>query len=134
MCILRSDFMIDTPTNEPKLVEYNTIAASLGVLTEQVIKVQRYIKQKYSDKVEYNYQQLDDAEGLSQEDKDLLHFGNNCMNDFSDKLISYFDVVISQYKKSVESKFAAYQSTDPWVLFVVGDDERNMNDQKIMEY
>ena len=33
MCVLRCDFMIDWPCDKPKLVEYNTIASSFGVLS-----------------------------------------------------------------------------------------------------
>jgi len=40
MCILRNDFMIDWPNNEPKLVEYNTIASSFGVLSQKVKECQ----------------------------------------------------------------------------------------------
>ena len=36
MCVLRCDFMIDQPTNSVKLVEYNTIASSFGVLSQKV--------------------------------------------------------------------------------------------------
>lgn len=36
MAVLRSDFMIDTPTDTPKLVEYNTIACSFGILSQKV--------------------------------------------------------------------------------------------------
>jgi hypothetical protein len=31
--------MIDTPTNTPKLVEYNTIASSFGILSEKVLEI-----------------------------------------------------------------------------------------------
>jgi len=36
MCVLRCDFMIDQPTNSVKLVEYNTIASSFGILSQKV--------------------------------------------------------------------------------------------------
>jgi hypothetical protein len=34
MCILRTDYMIDVPTNKLKLVEYNTIASGAGCLSQ----------------------------------------------------------------------------------------------------
>jgi len=36
MCIARTDYMIDVPTDKLKLVEYNTIASSFGPLSEKV--------------------------------------------------------------------------------------------------
>ena len=36
VCVLRADFMIDQPNNDVKLVEYNTIASSFGILTQKV--------------------------------------------------------------------------------------------------
>lgn len=44
MCILRNDFMIDVPSNSVKLVEYNTIASSFGILSERVETLQKYIR------------------------------------------------------------------------------------------
>lgn len=56
MCILRNDFMIDWPSNEPKLVEYNTIASSFGVLSHKVRRCQKYVRDKYEEDINYNYQ------------------------------------------------------------------------------
>ena len=33
MCVLRNDYMINLPTNDAKMVEYNTIASSFGILS-----------------------------------------------------------------------------------------------------
>lgn len=55
MCILRADFMIDQPNNDVKLVEYNTIASSFGILTQKVGIIQKYIKEKYGDEIQQNY-------------------------------------------------------------------------------
>lgn len=61
MCLLRSDYMVDKSMccgNNPceprpelllKLVEFNTIASSMGVLSEKVGKIQKHIMQKYAD-------------------------------------------------------------------------------------
>ena len=50
--------MIDVPSNTPKLVEYNTIASSFGVLSQKVKGIQKYIRDKYSDKISYAYDEL----------------------------------------------------------------------------
>jgi len=56
--------MLDAPTNQLKLVEYNTIASSLSSLCERVRSIQNYILDKYSENLTLNYgPSLDD--GLS---------------------------------------------------------------------
>ena len=67
MCILRNDFMIDWPNNEPKLVEYNTIASSFGVLSQKVKECQQYIREKYEDDINFNYQSIQ-SDNLSEQD------------------------------------------------------------------
>lgn len=47
--------MIDQPTNSVKLVEFNTIASSFGVLAEKTGNLQEYIKDKYGDEISYKY-------------------------------------------------------------------------------
>ena len=48
LLILRSDYMLDAPTNSIKLVEYNTVASSLSSLCQRVREVQRYILSKHA--------------------------------------------------------------------------------------
>lgn len=55
------------------------------------------------------------------------------MNSFTSKMISYMSIAIESYKKSMQEKFN-HVSEDPYVLFVVGNDERNVIDQKLIEY
>ena len=57
LLILRSDYMLDAPSNSLKLVEYNTIASSLSSHCQQVRKLQSYILDKYSDLLTLNYSQ-----------------------------------------------------------------------------
>ena len=47
--------MIDQPSNSIKLVEYNTIASSFGILAQKVGILQDYIKEKYGDQINYKY-------------------------------------------------------------------------------
>ena len=55
MCILRSDYMIDQPTRELKLVEYNTIASSFGCLSQKVRNLHHYLADKYAPELKFNY-------------------------------------------------------------------------------
>lgn len=50
--------MIDWKSDSPKLVEYNTIASSFGILSQKVLQVHKYIKEKYSSEIKYNFDQL----------------------------------------------------------------------------
>ena len=56
--------MIDVPTNSVKLVEYNTIASSFGILSQKVLVIQDYIRHKYGEnncnvaELKYNYEEL----------------------------------------------------------------------------
>ena len=94
MCVLRADFMIDQPNNDVKLVEYNTIASSFGILTQKVGIMQRYIKEKYGDEIHQNYEYITDSSSMSEEDQEILDFGNNAMKSFSSKMIGYFNIAI----------------------------------------
>ena len=55
MCILRSDYMYDMPTQTIKLVEYNTIASSFGCLSQKVKYMHEYVRAKYEDNLNFNY-------------------------------------------------------------------------------
>ena len=46
---------------------------------------------------------------------------------FTEKMCSNFKTVLEYYKKSVKERFG-HECTDPWVLFVVEDVERNVMD------
>jgi len=121
--------MIDQPNNDVKLVEYNTIASSFGILTQKVGIMQQYIRDKYGDEIKQNYQYIEKKEGLSEEDQQILSFGNNAMKDFSTKMIGYFKIAIDSYVTNMKSKYDDYNSEAlPWVLFVITDDERNVID------
>jgi len=58
-----------------KLVEYNTIASSFGILSTKVVEMQKYIKYKYGKNLKYNYENITEIDGLSAEDKKILEFG-----------------------------------------------------------
>lgn len=56
--MLRNDWMIDIASNSAKLVEFNTIACGMGILSSKVRDVQKYIREKYSDEIQYNYDEI----------------------------------------------------------------------------
>lgn len=127
MNILRSDYMLDCrPPATPKLVEYNCIASSFGILSQRVNQVQAYIRQKYeNDPIVYGRKQLEqDTAGVNPH---ILQFGQNAMSQFSDNMIGHFKRAIDFYKASVSTKFKM-PSDDPWVLFVIDEAERNVID------
>ena len=73
MCVLRNDYMVDIPSNTVKLVEYNTIAAGMGILCQKVKQVQEYVSHKYE--LTYNYKALDPSqfEGIEKEAIEFLN-------------------------------------------------------------
>lgn len=130
MCVLRCDFMLDWPSDSPKLVEYNTIASSFGVLSQKVKAMQRYVKERYGGSdIQYRHEWADKGD-------DAVHaFARDKMSNFLQSMCGYFNEVIERYKASVKAKFPddASVGVKPWVLFVVEDSERNVLDQKVIE-
>lgn len=48
-------------------------------------------------------------------------------------MIRYFNIAVENYKLNMKQKYGIVPE-NPWVLFVITDDERNVIDQKIIEY
>ena len=70
MCVLRNDYMINVPSNEAKLVEYNTIASSFGILSQRVGDMQHYIKSKYPHMADQKYSKLDpNSDSFTEDEK-----------------------------------------------------------------
>ena len=77
MTILRSDYMIDIPTQSLKLVEYNSIASSFGTLSSKVHHMHEYVRSKYGADLNFNYDKPEnDYWSHIKAEKDLksLHF------------------------------------------------------------
>lgn len=55
------------------------------------------------------------------------------MDSFLDKMVGYMNTAIESYKTNMKEKLGV-DCQDPWILFVISDDERNVIDQKIIEY
>ena len=106
MCVLRNDYMIDVPSNQAKLVEYNTIASSFGILSQKVGEMQKYIKDKYPHLAKQHYEKLDAADPtFSEEEQGAIRFCNEAMKSFDSSMINYFAKAISLYKESMCTKF-----------------------------
>jgi len=51
---MRSDYMIDVVSNQLKMVEYNTVASSMGCLCNGVKIIQSYLHEKYETELPYD--------------------------------------------------------------------------------
>lgn len=132
--ILRSDYMIDQPTNSLRLVEYNTIASSFGCLSNMVRDMHRYVIGKYGDRLPLNYGIRADSNEIHtkylREDPEMAQMAIHDPNySYADNLVDEFKRAIVLYKEST----GLSEDVKPWVLFVCEDDERNLCDQKIIE-
>ena len=132
MCILRSDYMIDQPTQSLKLVEYNNIASSFGCLSNKVHLAHEYVRSKYGSDLQFNYDNnARDYSTQIKKDSQLnaLHF-HDPGHVYSEKLVGTFKQALTIYKRTMKYGDA---TKDVWMLFVCEDDERNICDQKVME-
>ena len=121
LLILRSDYMLDAPTNSLKLVEYNTIASSLSSHCQRVRQVQSYILDKYSDKLTLNYSHEEDDQ-LSKNNIETMAavFFRSCQ-------------LYSEHKHRTFPEIPKQEATKLWALFVIDENERNICDQKWVE-
>ena len=139
--ILRSDYMIDQPTHQIKLVEFNTIACSFGCLSNKVREMHSYVLEKYHSAVSLNYGVEPTRESgqyrrhikADAEMRDLpIHADDHS---YIDKLVAKFFQAIALYQQGnlTLSDDGPENGEKPWVLFVCEDDERNICDQKVIE-
>ena len=90
--------MVDIASNSAKLVEFNTIAAGMGILSSKVRKVQKYIRDKYSDIIDYNYpEQIEITSDHNQDDIAALKHAKD-MDTHVAKFAEYFKNTIDAYK------------------------------------
>ncbi len=101
--------MIDAPTDQLKLVEYNTIASSLSSLSERVRTIQNYILDKYSDSFNLNYGPC---------------FDDNLSSNNIETMADVFHCSCQRYLQTRSDK----KHKDLWVLFVIDEGERNICD------
>lgn len=114
--------MIDVPTDQLKLVEYNTIASSFGPLSWKVGELQEYLAAKHlsnQSEIKINYEPVDLAK---------IHPMHAKGRVYVDGHIKAYKQAIDYYRETVGRKDA-----DAFVLYVASNDERNLIDQKTTE-
>jgi len=121
MCILRTDYMMDKVTKSLKLVEYNTIACSFGCLSQKVRNLQDYICHKYCKELPRNY-------GIECKCEESVKMNEMNERSYTDRLVDCFKQAIVLYQKSLEERGFTDIQSNPAVLFVVEDTERNVID------
>ncbi|KAI0292200.1 glutathione synthase [Multifurca ochricompacta] len=109
--LFRSDYLLHQPTtNDPvslKQVEFNTISSSFGALSQQVAGMHRYLVESTG------------YFGISP----LLSLNNLPLND-----------TVKGLAEGLEEAHRAYGISNAHVLFVVQPNERNIFDQRLLEY
>jgi hypothetical protein len=55
MVILRTDYMIDKALKQLCVIEFNTIACGIGILSKKSEYVHNYIMNKYGEELTFNY-------------------------------------------------------------------------------
>ena len=66
-------------------------------------------------------------------DVETIRFANEAQGSFVNNLVINFKRTIDEYKRTLLEKFQI-DSKDPWVLFVIEEKERNVIDQKLIEF
>ncbi len=104
--------MIDKRSNEPKLVEYNTISAGMGCMWNQVKLLQSYLQTKY--------EVLRPSVGVT---NSLIEGKNHVLShSHSEEMVKAFKTAIDLSRRSHEA------AVEFWVLFVIEDIETNVGD------
>lgn len=94
MCILRSDYMLDSVQKCIKLVEYNTIAVAFTSLALRTRQVQDYVVNKYGPEFVFNYTEV---QGYSPEVSQLQDRSTNHRH-----LINNFRDAVEYYRESMQ--------------------------------
>ncbi|TFY65911.1 hypothetical protein EVG20_g5174 [Dentipellis fragilis] len=109
--LFRSDYLLHQPEGTKEIglkqVEFNTISSSFGALSEQVSKLHRHLQ----------------ASTRYFDSSSLLQPGNFPPNDTISGLVS-----------GLAEAHKAYGNPSSSILFVVQPDERNVFDQRLLEY
>lgn len=102
--------MVDVETESLKMVEFNTIAASFGNLSERIRKSQVDLMEKYSNDFQFNYP----------------------LEQLLDKNFFGYDYAKQQAKTFAEALKAYAPDREVYVLLLIPEDERNTIDQEIV--
>ncbi|KAF8627449.1 hypothetical protein AX17_006263 [Amanita inopinata Kibby_2008] len=108
--IFRSDYLLDAPSKQQpslKQVEFNTISVSFGALSQRVSELHRYL---YRLTNYYNISPQLKMDAFPQND------------------------TVSTIAEGLAEAHGAYNVPGSWILFVTQPDERNVFDQRWIEY
>jgi glutathione synthase len=109
--IIRSDFMFDKETKKPKLIEFNTIAASFGVLSWGINQLHCHLIKKYN--MDVDLEKVERKKNPHQLIVDSLKMG--------------YDLYFGDITDTGESRDNNGKAKGI-VLNIIGKNERNVND------
>ncbi|EPY53236.1 glutathione synthetase large subunit G [Schizosaccharomyces cryophilus OY26] len=119
--IFRSDYMVNKDDQEvsSKQVEFNTISVSFGGLSKMMANLHFYCSSSglYKKTLEHNYLTV-----------------NTSITGICSGISSAYNAYCEQAKGITSTKLHATERIEPIVLFVVKDSERNICDQRLLEY
>ncbi|GMM38951.1 glutathione synthase [Saccharomycopsis crataegensis] len=113
LSLVRSDYMLDENTGKIKQIEYNAISVSFGGLSPKVSDLHRYL----------NHAGAYDSRGSQKYYED----GELATTEASDKLVEGFNDAVKLYNGRADNNTTI-------VLVVVQENERNVFDQRHLEY
>ena len=118
---LRSDYMIDMKSKQLKMVEYNTVASSMGCLWNAVKGIQAYLHAKYESEMPYDLVEATLSGPYARVFELKFDYKKELAKNFGEAMTHYIPQSGGKEKSKV------------WFLFVVEDEERNIGDQKFLE-
>ncbi|WBW71013.1 glutathione synthetase large and small subunit Gsa1 [Schizosaccharomyces osmophilus] len=119
--IFRSDYMVNKDDQEvtSKQVEFNTISVSFGGLSKMMANLHFYCS----------------SSGLYKKPMELDYLTvNTSITGICSGISSAYNAYCEQAKRIPSKKLHATEGTEPIILFVVKDSERNICDQRLLEY
>ena len=123
--IHRSDYMVDDRSSRLLQIELNTISSSFGCLSTQVHNTLGYIHSRYRDHLENNVE-VQVSESLNKIPEALKAAHECYVKNEMEKS--------SSSSSSLSSSSSSIVTIPPVILFVVQEGERNIMDQRLIEF
>jgi len=127
--IHRSDYMVDDRSSRLLQIELNTISSSFGCLSTQVHNTLGYIHSRYRDHLENNVE-VQVSESLNKIPEALKAAHECYVKNEREKSSS----ISSSSSLSPSSSSSSIVTFPPIVLFVIQEGERNIMDQRLIEF
>ena len=129
--IFRNDFMKNEKTNKWGQIEFNTIAASFGGLSDKVNALHKYILQRYLGiNVEYYQMQRSGPTIDNMDSKD----NSESKVEFTKPYYKPSPNVINELADSMCFAAKLVDSKKPCIVMIVQPNEKNSSDQRILEF